>query len=139
MGIWSTILGWFKSSPAGLTEEGVIASSSKRPHVPAQRELLGILGDLNRLQEIMVADGEENFVRGVRLTIEHLENALAESEPTHRAFHEAAETYQSMWGGMGSLSEFYVMNGSPEELARKRAEYDELVRGLRERLFPPLE
>ena len=139
MGIRSIILGWLKPSPSGLTQEGVTASSSNPLQVPAERELQAILGDLKRLQEIMVADGEENFVRGVRLTVEHLENALAEPEHAHRAFHEASETYQSMWGGMGSLSEFYVMNGAPEELARKRAEYDALVKGLRKWLFPPLE
>ena len=139
MPLWSVISGWFKPSSSEPIAEEVFASLATPLQVPSQGELLDLLRDLKRLLEIRVAAGEENFVRGVRLTIEHLENALADPEHTHRAFHEAAETYQSMWGGMGSLSEFYVMNGSPEGLARKRAEYDELVKGLRKRLFPPME
>ena len=136
MSIRSIIRGWFASSESEFEKEVEVSSPVSPINVPEEGELKDTLADLKRMEEIMTGDGEENFVRGVRLTIEHLERAVAEPGAAQAAFLLGAETYQSMWGGMGSLSEFYVMNGSPEKLEEKRAEYDALVKRLRTRLFP---
>ena len=136
MSIRSIIRGWFGASRSESEKRVEVSLPVHLINVPEEGELKGALADLKGLEEIMVADGEENFVRGVRITIEHLERAVAEPGDAQVAFSLGAETYQSMWGGMGSLSEFYVMNGSPEELEGKRVEYDALVKRLRTRLFP---
>jgi len=124
MSLWSIVRGWFCYPEVAKVEIPV----------PEESELRSILADLTRMAEIMTGDGEDNFIRGVRLTIAHMEEALAKPEEAQVSFSRGADTYQSMWGGSGSLTEFYLMEGSPEEVKRLQGEYDALVKRLRPQL-----
>ena len=83
----------------------------------------------------MTNDGEDNFIRGVRISIDHLQTALATPSEVRAIFGRAADTCQSMSGCMGSLSEFYVTRGAAEKVAQLQSEYDLLTKRIRLQLF----
>jgi len=121
--------------------KGLFTQGSKTPPmpdldiaVPESHELEAILRDLERLSAILTLDGEADFVVGVNIAIDHLKSALAFPAEVKEFFHRAADTYRSMWGGMGSLTDFYIVNGSPEERAALGHEYGELIKRLNQHL-----
>ena len=131
MSIWSRISTWF-SKPAPVSIPGI---PEEELRVPDEVGLKNILRDLERVAEIMTNDGEDNFIRGVRISIDHLQTALATPSEVRAIFGRAADTCQSMWGCMGSLSEFYVTRGAAEKVAQLQSEYDLLTKRIRLQLF----
>ena len=93
-----------------------------------------ILADLERVSEILRQDGEANFSQGIGIAIDHLKVAMATTDETQAAFSRAADTYRSMWGGMGSISEFYIVNGTTEEREQMQSEYEQLIHRLNQSL-----
>ena len=82
-----------------------------------------------RLIELMTSDGEDNFIRGLKHTSELFNRALLEPEQRARLVQQAVDSYLSMWGGMGSLGDYYL-TGGPSKTFRRRAEYDSLTKKL---------
>ena len=86
--------------------------------------------ELCRVIELMNSDGESNFMRGLTHTLELFQRAMNESESCAQLIEQAADTFLSMWGGMGSLDEYYITGGPSKTLTARRAEYDALTKSL---------
>ena len=76
---------------------------------------------------MILIDQESSFSTGVSLIAETLERGVADPSLLSDAWIQAADTYQSMWGGMGSLTDLYIYGEDAEAIGD---EYGELVKAL---------
>ncbi len=83
-----------------------------------------------RMHTLMVEDGEDNFSRGVLLVAEKLRTSIDRPESRSRSFCDAGDTFLSMWGGMGSLGDFYVATAPAEEADARNDEWRALSNSL---------
>ena len=128
MPIWSKIRTLFGSSSTSTNmHERLIPA-------PDHETMEQVLADLERVSEILREDGEAHFSQGIGIAIDHLKVAMAATDETQVAFSRAADSYRSMWGGMGSISEFYIVNGTTEEREQAQSEYDQLIHRLNQSL-----
>ncbi len=74
---------------------------------------------LQELREILINEGERNWLRGVDLCLRHLSDVDSASDAILRErLGDVALTYRTMVGGYGSFSDFHVW----------REDFDERVR-----------
>ena len=91
--------------------------SERREHVERLRQLIALL----------LADEERTFHPFVAAATDHLVASIESSERAREEFAEARDLYNGMWGGMGSMSDFYFVKGSAEEQAQRSARFDILI------------
>ena len=128
MPLWSKLKGLFGASPNSSTiPERVIPV----PNLDAMR---GILEDLEQVAAILKEDGEDDFSRGVGIAVSHMKMAITSPEESQGSFAKAADTYRSMWGGLGSMTKFYIVNGTTDERERVQNEYEQLIERLNQAL-----
>ena len=105
-------------------------NSTPQMPVASMDELRAAYGKISRMVELMEEDGEDNFIRGVRSARSLLEKALEAPAEADVLGSNAASTYGSMWGGMGSLTDYYIADGNPDTLASRREEYQAITSAL---------
>ena len=59
-----------------------------------------------------------------------LRAAIDHPESRSKLFYEATDTFMSMWGGMGSLTDFYIASAPSGELEARQDEYHTLALAL---------
>lgn len=120
MSIFDTLLQLF-----GHKKEPSQTSNPKEVTLSIE-ELKIIHTQLVRMHTLMVEDGEDNFSKGVYASAQHLEDIFQHPENKTISYRKAEDTFLSMWGGMGSLGDFYISNAPPQDAHARQEEYQTL-------------
>ena len=96
----------------------------------SEAELEAVYQQLERMHILMVEAGEDNFSTGVRMATDKLRAAIDHPESRSKLFYEATDTFMSIWGGMGSLTDFYIASAPSGELEARQDEYHTLALAL---------
>ena len=95
--------------------------------LPSESERREHVERLRQLRALMLADEERTFHSFVAAATDHLVASIESPQRAREEFAEARDLYNGMWGGMGSMSDFYFVKGSEEERAQRSALFDTLV------------
>tara|TARA_Y100000588_G_scaffold37808_1_gene36158 strand:- start:518 stop:910 length:393 start_codon:yes stop_codon:yes gene_type:complete len=95
--------------------------------LPPESERWEHVEHLRHLLALLLADGERTFHPVVAAATDHLVASIKSPERALEEFAEARDLYNGMWGGMGSMSDFYFVNGSAEDQAQRSARFDVVV------------
>ena len=115
----------------GLRKENLPEKRPPRPEVTlSEAELEAVYQQLERMHILMVEAEEDNFSTGVRMATDKLRAAIDHPESRSKLFYEATDTFMSMWGGMGSLTDFYIASAPSGELEARQDEYHTLALAL---------
>ena len=92
-------------------------------------ELKKLFGEL---REILETENESNWIRGIRIICNTLENGSPEFESER--FEEVKRTYASMNGGAGSFSDYYIHRDDFNDRLKSNLRLDQI----RDRLWEML-
>ena len=95
--------------------------------LPPESERRKHVERLRQLRALLHTDGETNFQQTVAATTDCLVASIESPERAQEEFARARDLYNGMWGGMGSMSDFYFVKGSAEEQAERSEQFDTVV------------
>jgi hypothetical protein len=86
-----------------------------------------LLSEFKKLRGILVAERDDNWVRGVEAIIEKLEWSLNDRciEP-YTYYSDACDTWKSMYKGNGSFSDYYIWRDDFNERNRLNDDLDNI-------------
>ena len=113
----------------GLKKEPQEAKPLKEISI-SSTELETIHSKLMRMHALMLQDGEENFSKGVAQAAQNLQESIENPENKTQAYRKAEDTFLSMWGGMGSLGDFYIANAPKDQEKALQEEYQNIANTL---------
>ncbi|MEC7984548.1 MAG: hypothetical protein VX278_05260 [Myxococcota bacterium] len=93
----------------------------------SQASLEALHQDLIQMHGIMIQDQEKTLSKGVLSAAKSIELAIAKPEERNASYRKAESTFLGLWGGMGSLNDYYVLHVSPQEAKERRAEFNSLA------------
>jgi hypothetical protein len=105
------------------------------PPLEMRREMLS---RLRRFHEMLIADEEKNFSTTVERSASLLALSLEEDARAKEFFAKSRLAFNGMWGGMGSLNDFYLIHGPEEDLKERRDDFERLGDELRHFFRHPL-
>jgi hypothetical protein len=82
---------------------------------------------VQQIEDVLRREQESNWINGIRLVREDLEREVKNEDDARGVLRDAFRTYQSMTGGYGSFSDYYIHRAEQEELQRVNRAFD-LVR-----------
>jgi len=85
-----------------------------------------LLALFKSLRDILIAESEENWVRGIDLIIEALMHSSPSERDVEEALRYAETTYKSMLGGNGSFSDFCVWRDDFDERVRENEKLEKI-------------
>lgn len=85
---------------------------------------------LCQLEALLKAEGESNWIRGVRAAIIAGKSRKDGSVTEEDAFQEMASTYRSLYGGAGSFSDYFIWREDLEERQEANKKFDKITNQL---------
>jgi hypothetical protein len=85
-----------------------------------------VLDLLKRLERLLISEGEDNWIRGIRSSIAILESAGSDDAESSKALNEVASIYKTMYAGAGSFSDFFLWRDDEAERIEANKELDNL-------------
>ena len=104
--------------------------------LPSKDDAWQHIAYLRELKDLLVADGATNFANTVTQAIDAMVASVEETGDSKHDFDLARRLFNGMWGGMGSLNDFYFVKGTPEQQAERSTRFD-AVTGALHRFFQP--
>jgi|ETNmetMinimDraft_30_1059905.scaffolds.fasta_scaffold05164_2 hypothetical protein len=80
-------------------------------------------GDLMRMHVLLVEDKEYNFSKTVLETAALIQQAMTQPSSQAKYLRKSKEKFMGMWGGYGSLTDFYIANAPEGETEARRTEF----------------
>jgi hypothetical protein len=79
-----------------------------------------------RLRNVLVAEQEKNWSRGIDLIVDALMPPFSDDEEVDAAIRYAHQTFRSMLAGAGSFSDFFIWREDFDERVEANASFDRL-------------